>query len=340
MSANDLAQYLTGVVVRQAGLIPLPQGIIQCDYSTHVQKSESRDEQNTTVVQPPPGFGGVQSRKIRADESSAAAIYAMEPQHVSTGPAALSHPRRFSDLPQYPQHHNHIRHASGGGHHRRARAYTRSKRTDQGPEPSAADIYPDDANYMPRRPSHRLDPAVSLHSLKPKPPPQPHICAEDPVSWPTPAEVYALKPQKPQTPRSLVQIFEQQVGNQVHTAAPAAPLDVFEHHIYPSKVDFDSADDDVTVLLSSIPNLFYREEEENRIQAQEQDTIELSCDTRSLTPQQLSGARYGLRYFGSGLHDTWKCPEAREGEPFRVRPRNHVGWGSWEWAIRSGRDKE
>jgi len=338
MTANYLAQYLNGLVVHQAGLDTLPQGI-QYDYITPLQESESRDGQATTIVQPPPGFGGVQSRKIRADESSAAAVSAMEPLHTPTGPAALSHPRRFSDLPQYPQHHGHTRHASGGGHRRRSRAYTRGKRTDQGPEPSVADIYPEDANYTPRRPSHRLDPAVPFHFLKSSPPPQPQFHVEDPVSWPTPAEMYALKPQKPQTPRSLVQLFEQQFANQAHAAAPAAPLDIFEDHSYPSKVDFDSADDDVTVLLSSIPNLFYQEDED-QIQAQEQDTIVLSCDTRSLTPQQLSGVRYGLRYFGISLQDIWKCPEAKEGEPFRVRPRNHEGWGSWEWAIRNGWGQE
>lgn len=335
MTANYLAQYFSGLGVHQEGLVTTPQRI-QYSYGTPLQEREDGEGQATRIVQPPPGFGGVQSRTIRAEESSAAALSIMEPQYVPTGPAALSQPRRFSDLPKYPQHHDHARHTSSGGQRRRARAYTRSRRTDQGPEPSAADIYPDDASPMPCRPSYRAEPAVPFNFPElQQPPPQPQFRAENPFSWPTPAEVHALKTQKPQTPRLLAQLFEQQFGNEARAAAaapaPPARFDIFADHCYPSKTDIDSSDDDVAVLLSSIPTLFYQDEED-----QNQDAIELSCDLRPLTPQQSSGARYDLRYFGIGLGDTWKCSEGKEGEPFRVRPRNHEGWGSWEWAIRNG----
>ncbi|KAF2250767.1 hypothetical protein BU26DRAFT_269796 [Trematosphaeria pertusa] len=65
-------------------------------------------------------------------------------------------------------------------------------------------------------------------------------------------------------------------------------------------------------------------------------TDELVCDRRSLTPGQKDGTRYGVMLNGIGMGHSWAPPAASESEPFRVRPRNHEGWGSWEWAIRTG----
>ncbi|RMZ70355.1 hypothetical protein GMOD_00000438 [Pyrenophora seminiperda CCB06] len=356
MTANYLAQYLSGLNVQQGQGTP-PQGSqgSQDSPSTPLQEGKAAEEQATKIVQPPPGFDSARARKIRAAESSAAAVNATaravkgRPRVVPTGPFAMRRARGPSDLAMHcsPSPSNtsqsleqlgHARNISGGQRHR-PRAYTRTKRTDQGPEPSAADIYPDDANYTPRRPSNPLEPAGPFPFPKLDQTPQSHFSTGDRVSWPTPVEVYTLKPQKPQTPRSLIQLFEQQYGDQAYVVAPPpVPFDIFADHSYPSQTDLKSADGEVTALLSSIPTLF--RQQEDQIQAQDQDIVELSCDTRSLTPQQLTGARYGLRHFGIGLGDTWICPEVKEGEPFRVRPRNHDGWGSWEWAIRKGWGEE
>ncbi|KAF7450955.1 hypothetical protein A1F97_03973 [Pyrenophora tritici-repentis] len=337
MTANDLARYLNGLTVHQGGLIPPSQGT-QYGYGTRLPEIEASEDKATKIVKPPPGFGRVQSRRIPAGESGAAVLSVMDPQNVPTGPAAMTRPRRFSDLPQFPQH------ASGSGHRRRSRAYTRGKRTDQGPEPSAADIYPEDANVTRR--SSYLQPAVPFLFPKAEPLPQSHFSAEDPVSWPTPAEVDTLNLKKPQTPRSLIRLFDQKFGNEAAAAAlpaPPAPFDIFADHSYPTKDDFNAADDEVRFLLSSIPTFYYQQEvgqAQTQTQHQDQGTAYLTCDTRPLTPEQLTGARYGIRYHGIGLGDNWKCLEVKEGEPFRVRPRNHDGWGSWEWAIRKGWAKE
>ncbi|KAE8833754.1 hypothetical protein PTNB73_04865 [Pyrenophora teres f. teres] len=348
------ARYLNGLGAHQGDLIPPSQGI-QYGCGTRLPEREASEDQATKIVQPPPGFGRVQSRRIPAEESGAAALSVMERQYVPKGSDAMTQPRRFSDLPQYPQR------ASGAGNRHRPRAYTRGKRTDQGPEPSAADIYPEDASYVTRRSSY-LQPAVPFLFPKVEPPPQPQFRVENPVSWPTPAEVHALRLQKPQTPRSLIRLFDEQFCNEAPAAAPAAappspptPFDIFADHSYPTQDDLNSADDDVAFLLSSIPSLYYEQEvgqtqaraqaqthtqTQTQPQAQGQGITDLTCDTRALTPEQLTGARYGLRYYGIGLGDGWKCPEVKEGEPFRVRPRTHDGWGSWEWAINKGWAKE
>jgi hypothetical protein len=39
---------------------------------------------------------------------------------------------------------------------------------------------------------------------------------------------------------------------------------------------------------------------------------------------------------GLAVGDAWNAPAAVEGAPFRVRPRDHEGWGGWEWAIQEG----
>jgi hypothetical protein len=64
--------------------------------------------------------------------------------------------------------------------------------------------------------------------------------------------------------------------------------------------------------------------------------FDLLPEERPLTPMQESGKRYGMNFFGIGLGDDWVPPAAGENEPFRVRPRDHEGWGGWEWAIKKG----
>jgi hypothetical protein len=99
--------------------------------------------------------------------------------------------------------------------------------------------------------------------------------------------------------------------------------------------DLSAADPDVHTLLEEMP-------------APSVNTmihfgaLDLVGDNRSLTPDQENGKRYGMQYNGLGIGDDWQlAPVARSGsyenvEAFRVRPRNHEGWGGWEWAVRRG----
>jgi hypothetical protein len=358
LTADALAYYMNGKSIPDA-----PQGGVQGfpRYGSNMRAEDREDGEGQVmkVVRPPPGLGGGPARMIPVEERTAVAP---EPQYVPTGPAAFDQgpPRRFSDLSAVghdPQYFDHARHPSSRRLYR-SRAHTRTKRTDQGPEPSHADIYPDDAvpNYMPRRPSYQQEPAGYFGTYIP--PPR-EFQVQDPVSWPTPAEVYTQKQQPESPPRRSVfaqstaatlgayaqeqikgahaqeqgqtplhRIFEQY--NAIYppqARTPTPPFDLFADHRRPSTADMNEGDADMEALLNDIPKFF---------NAEIPDVPDLSCDNRPLTPSQEDGKRYGLHFNGIGLGDPWMCPEAKEGDPFRLRPRNHEGWGGWEWAFKKG----
>ncbi|KAL1593350.1 hypothetical protein SLS60_010958 [Paraconiothyrium brasiliense] len=72
----------------------------------------------------------------------------------------------------------------------------------------------------------------------------------------------------------------------------------------------------------------------------------LTPDNRPLTPKQEAGTCYSIEIGGLGvstlgtsdrtrwLPSPWN-PTARQ-QDFRVRPRDHEGWGGWEWAMKKG----
>jgi hypothetical protein len=358
LTADALAYYMNGKSIPDA-----PQGGLQSfpRYGSNMRAEDREDSEGPAmkVVRPPPGLGGGPARMIPVEERTAVAL---EPQYVPTGPAAFDQgpPRRFSDLSAVghaPQYFGHARRPSSRRHYR-PRAHTRTKRTDQGPEPSHADIYPDDAvpGYMHRRPSYQQEPAGYFGTYIP--PPR-EFQVQDPVSWPTPAEVYTQEQQPESPPRRSVfaqstaaisgaysqeqvqgahaqeqgqtplhRIFAQY--NAIyppHARTPTPPFDLFADQRRPSTVDMNDGDADMEALLNDIPKFF---------NAEIPVVSDLSYDNRPLTPSQDDGKRYGLHFNGIGLGDPWMCPEAKEGDPFRVRPRNHEGWGGWEWAFKKG----
>jgi hypothetical protein len=164
--------------------------------------------------------------------------------------------------------------------------------------PSAADIYPDDANWTVSKPIYE---GVDYTTYKSPPIEQPQVIVDNAFNWPTPAQVYKPEP------------------------APTA-------------ADIDAADNDVLTLMSELPepslstlvtlgtsrdlNVF--------------TGLDLPCDSRALTPAQLDGSRYGMRFYSIAYGDQWELPKVNESEPLRVRPRDHDGWGGWEWALRKG----
>ncbi|KAH8722558.1 hypothetical protein GQ44DRAFT_711663 [Phaeosphaeriaceae sp. PMI808] len=173
----------------------------------------------------------------------------------------------------------------------RPRGQMRKKRTDQGPEPSVADIYPDDAHWAPTQPIHRgyfaPPPPVPLR-------PQPILYAERPAQWPTPAEVYTQ-------------------GRQLPRQAPVAQVfNIFEGHYAPTEEDISDADGDVVALIDQLPNPSV-----HTLMCFSQAS--LTPDARPLTPEQEIGERYGLTCQGAGSGEAWSPPAVPGTELFSAR---------------------
>jgi hypothetical protein len=281
------------------------------------------------VVDPPPAFESDLAHMISPEQRTTEAPTTLQEQRVTTGPTALYHslPLRPPVNSSHVQHHP--RHPSD---RKRPRAYTRTKRTDQGPEPSAADIYPEDAILEPLQQRHFGDESMQYHpTLAPYSSPRRHLYVSDATSWPTPAEVYTPKPDMPS-----FDVLEQHVHPTVmHIRGPdnAPPFDMFEQHTQPTPSDVHEACVEVTGMINELTSISL----DTILNVREDD---LTCDWRPLTPGQLDGSRFGIRYYGLGLGDDWICPDAREGMPFRVRPRSQEGWGGWDWAIQRGWGQE
>ncbi|KAF1849439.1 uncharacterized protein K460DRAFT_365321 [Cucurbitaria berberidis CBS 394.84] len=273
------------------------------------------DSQATKIVRPPPGFRGEASRRIAIEDPISVVPAVTEPKYGSTGPDVLLQAPRHNPF----QPTNHIQHqARRSSSRRRPRAYTRVRRTDQGPEPSAADIYPDDANWEPFPiPFNGRERVPNRPSFVPQLPLQRVIQVNDTIGWPTPAEVYTQP-----TPSG--------VNMHKSDAPPRSPtINIFENHVPPTGTDINAADDEVLAIIDELPD-------PSATTLLRLGSFDLGCDERPLTPGQYDASRYGMEYHGLALGDTWNCPPAEETEPFRVRPRNHEGWGGWEWALRSG----
>ncbi|KAF7680732.1 hypothetical protein GT037_002383 [Alternaria burnsii] len=350
------AQYMDGKSVLLDDVVNTPRGLKGDGRDMYSVERAGVERQPTRLVSPPPGFTGERPRRVFAEEHSSVNPVATESpvRQTPTGPAGLRQLRRISDLNSvnHAQYHGHIR---GPSRHYRPRALPRVKRTDQGPEPSDADIYPDDANFIPRRPPYQPESAGSLPSYIMDMPSTRQVHAEDIMVWPTPAEVYRQKlgssPRRsvfarnapltqngapehwsPPAASSMSQ-YMLQFGEPSHPLAlrfsppapsPSPPFDIFAGHYPPTYADIHEIDAEMECLLAILPDIF------------DLDLPELPCDERPLTPGQTDGSRYGMQFHGIGLGDRWNCPSVREGEPFRVRPRDHDGWGGWQWAIDKG----
>jgi len=283
---------------KSAGKMPIPQQSAQPKYVQHEQI--------------PSSFTGM----LPNLQQSAQPSFLHHPR-PSIGESSTSFLRDRSSTGQsYDPFQQHAHQPSGRG--RRPRVHTRTKRTDQGPEPSAADIYPDDAHWMPSEPINRS------YFAPPPYPPQQQVQQQiqNALNWPTPAEVYLSNSQPPAVAHS-------------HQKSKAQPFNLFQDHVAPSEADKSASDEEVHTLLDQMP--------EPSI-----DTLlnfgatDLILEERPLTPLQKTGNRYGLGFIGIGLGDPWTPAVVSAGhgwdnpEPFRVRPRDHEGWGGWEWAIKKG----
>lgn len=258
------------------------------------------------VVRPPPGFDNQISRMATIEGGyTPTGSAAMQQNIAHSAPFGYLHQHR-TNLGQPTAYFPH--HARRPSIKRRPQGHTRTKRTDQGPEPSAADIYPDDAHWTSTQSSHSKyfepSPFVAL-------PPQAIVRVEDATNWPTPAEVYTHESQA-----SQVALAQQKTN-------------VYEAHATLTAEDMSAADSDVLSLIAALPKSTIN-------MLIPFGAVDLIPDGCSLSPGQESGRRYGMNFFGIGISDDWQAPPAVETDAFRVRPRDHEGWGGWEWAIKRG----
>ncbi|KAH6625243.1 hypothetical protein C7974DRAFT_376786 [Boeremia exigua] len=216
---------------------------------------------------------------------------------IPMGPSTFQHQHRRSSASSASYRH-HERVPSSRRFSRRA---SRAKRIDQGPMPSVADIYPDDAHWTPPAPIHEAHRKTSCY---PKPAEPSKLVVDNVFNWPPPAQVYRPEP------------------------APTA-------------ADFDAADIEVLALMNELPepSLDTLAKLGNSYDLRISTALDLSCDQRCLTPAQEDGSRYGMRFYGLAYGDQWELLMTGNYEnikPFRVRPRDHGGWGGREWAAMKG----
>lgn len=212
------------------------------------------------------------------------------------------------------------------------------KRADQGPMPSSADIYPEDA-VSPNAQFHggTLGMHGEQHSVEfgrgarmSQPPSMlpANLHVEDATAWPTPAEA--------KTTKAVVGVpsFCSTLANPSDTRGDE------QHPEVPPLTELTTVPDANIAASMALPPV------SDRI-----GCLSLIPDCRPLTPGQLNGSRYGLRFFGIGFKDDWIPPTIKDntlhyaGEnskdrwprvAFRTRPRLHDGWGGWEWAHKVG----
>ncbi|KAJ8115886.1 hypothetical protein OPT61_g2576 [Boeremia exigua] len=243
-----------------------------------------------------PEINSIHKSDMLTDYRVAPPVYA---QKLATpkGPSAYEHRTRRSSSSST----SYLHHARVPSNRRYTRRASRTKRIDQGPMPSAADIYPDDAHWTLSSPLYEAQGHAPYHE---KPTEQPQIVIDNVFNWPPPAQAYKPEP------------------------APTA-------------ADVNAADIDVIALMNELPapSLDNIHALGDSYGLQAGTSFALSCDERALTPAQEDGSRYGVRFHGLAYGDQWELPtlgDFGKAEPFRIRPRNHDGWGGWEWAMRTG----
>lgn len=230
-----------------------------------------------------------------------------------------------------------------GGRGRKPKA-PRVKRSDQGPMPSEADIYPEDARVgQPARAftsefggAFRDDRGDRNWKSKAE------ISTNKAMQWNATASVQEDVLHKEDMHHQEDIHFHQRMhyhkgmhSHNGHATDPSPyPISVrptlpayltlpVESVIYPS--------DDERSLLPSPPPFDIPTNNRPRTPGSR-----MECAPRPLSPGQVDGSRYGLGFWGIGLGDTWSPPKVEIGTKFRVRPLDHEGWGGKEWARVNG----
>ena len=293
LTAKGLAQYLQGH--GNPGEIDSPES----DNETVVVGRTRQRSDTAETVRPPRNAYAAHSVPLPPAEYVSDASATFPPKAAPSRSSSYQHRQRKSSEYQPADYQQHVRRNSGRRNHRRQTS--RIKRMDQGPMPSSADIYPDDASWTPAAvPSY----STAVPSYVSEPDYTTHAVSAESTHWPTPAEVYrAPTPHSAPTPADV-------------TAAYPAVLRLIAELPYPTTT---------TLAMLGV--------------GQNVDSfsgLDLPCEERPLTPAQHDGSRYGVQCGGLGEGAEWEFPVMSEGAQFRVRPRGHEGWGGWEWAVERG----
>lgn len=300
----------------------------------YVQAQLRQDYLEQKIVRPPPGFINQTPRMITAENRLSDAPTPF-PQGLAGVPTSYV---QHQDLYATPQ-------AASRRSQKQPRRHTRTnKRSDQGPMPSAADIYPDDSDWV-RIPFSRTPQRHLAQQTFDQSSPSTRIQVNNPVNWPTPAEVYTPRDpvQNLQVVFNNLQLQQSQHGTHTQQLQQAQP----HHHDQklqsalatfspPTREDYNALDDEVMSLINELPRLSFTT-------MANFGALDIDQDTSQTTTTQEDMARYGLTRIGigadwSGAADakgSWETPR-----PFGVRPRDHQGWGGWEWAMRNGWGEE
>jgi hypothetical protein len=323
LTAKGLAQYLQGHA--NSSVIASP-GSGSSD-TVVAGRARQRSDTAETVRPPRSAFAPLGTQPASSAEYTLEISAVVPPKAAARSTSYQHRQRKSSDQHQPPpppaDYHQHVRRTSGRRNHRRQSS--RIKRMDQGPMPSSADIYPDDASWTRAVPLPSYTTTTTTTTTIPtyNPTPQsyvPPIVTPEPTHWPTPAEVY-----RPRTPLALP----------------------------PTTADIRAANPPVERLLAELPHptpmtlagLGVRPPSSTSISTSTSAPtsplhlhlhLHLPSSPRALSPAQHTGARYGLQLAGLGHGDGWRFEGMGVGVPFRVRPREHAGWGGREWAVLRG----
>jgi hypothetical protein len=322
LTAKGLAQYLQGHT-NSSGIASPGSGSSD---TVVVGRARQRSDTAETVRPPRSAFAPLGTQPASSAEYTLEISAAVPPNAAARSASYQHRQRKSSDQHQPPpppaDYHQHVHRTSGRRTHRRQSS--RIKRMDQGPMPSSADIYPDDASWtraaapLPSYPTTATTTttATAIPTYNPTPPSYVSpIVTPEPTHWPTPAEVY-----RPRTSLALP----------------------------PTTADIHAANAPVERLLAELPyptsttlaGLGVRPPASTSVPTSPLCHLHLHLDLpsspRALSPAQRTGARYGLQLAGLGHGDAWTFEGMGVGVPFRVRPREHAGWGGREWAVLRG----
>jgi hypothetical protein len=252
----------------------------------------------------------------------------------------------------------------------------RMKRTDQGPMPSSADIYPDDARVGSGAPTY-----PNLECENPR-------VGEANGNWndaegargPTAqwtatvheelrrqAEAEALHNEylrSEEVARELEELVRSQEMHHrenmhhhedmnhhydnntvndyghtpIHINMPPSPGLVLSKPHLPLETPVCPVDKQSIMLPSPLPTATTKGHSTNfsvfnpaYYRTANQVKASMEAEPRPISPAQLDGSRYGMRFWGIGIGDSWDPVKVAPGTKFRVRPREHEGWGGWEW---------
>jgi hypothetical protein len=250
----------------------------------------------------------------------------------------------------------------------------RMKRTDQGPLPSSADIYPDDAQFDNGPPTF---PSFEYENFRIR---EQNKHQDDAEAAGGPTAQWAAKVQEElrrqaeaeaqhnkylQSQEVMHELEELIRSPGIHHPQNASyrqdvhqyanghdNLDIgIDHNHSPIHINLppppelirspviSAAADEQRIILPSPPppttlnrhpprfSVF----DPNYYRTDDQVKASTLSESRPLSPGQLDGSRYGMQFWGIGLGDAWHPVKVEVGTRFRVRPREHAGWGGWQW---------